>query len=234
MVFVPIAVDVPMSRYPWMNWVLMGAIGVCFLAQLASPESMYPLILGVDGHIIADDNYSVFIGAPIDESPFSWIGHMFLHADLIHLIGNLLFMWVFGNAVCAKIGNLLYPFFFVACGIVAGFVQTLIVDSPVLGASGAINGLVGFYLIYYPVNNISMFYFIFYRSGTVELSSFWMVLLWMAFDIWGAANGGEGVGYFAHLAGFAAGAGVALLVHSMQWIEPGSHERTLLQILRKE
>lgn len=234
MVFVPVAVDVSMSRYPWMNWVLMAAIAIISFMGWAAADSMNSFILGVDGYIVADDGYSLLFAEPIDESPFSWFGHMFLHADILHLLGNLLFLWVFGNAVCAKVGNLAYPILFLICGLVAGFVQTLIVDSPVLGASGAINGIVGFYLIYYPINNISMFYFIFFRSGTVELSGFWMILLWLAFDIWGVASGGEGVAYFAHLAGFATGSLCAATLHWRGLVEQGQYERTLFQIMAKK
>jgi membrane associated rhomboid family serine protease len=234
MVFVPVAVDVAMSRYPWMNWVLMAIIVIFFLAQLASPETMNQYILGADGYVMADNELEFFIGEPIDESFLSLFGHIFLHADAIHLIGNLLFMWVFGNAVCAKVGNLVYPILFLSCGAIAGLVQTMLVDAPVIGASGAINGIVGFYLIYYPVNNIAMFYFIFFRTGTVEFSSIWMILLWLAFDIWGVAVGGSGVAYVAHLTGFALGASSAVIAHLRRWIEPGEYERTLVQILSRE
>jgi membrane associated rhomboid family serine protease len=91
---IPYHVDVPMRQWPWMNWVL---IGVTVL--------MYPLCMREEGFTSFGEL------RVLGEGPLGWFGHMLLHADLLHLFGNMLFLWVFGNAVCAKIGNLSYGLF---------------------------------------------------------------------------------------------------------------------------
>lgn len=237
----PIAVDVPMARWPWMNWVLMSIIGLCFLLQQGAPEMMEPYILGIsDTYTAASESDDPLVVALLEaigpleapeESPASWIVHMFLHADLVHLLGNLLFLWVFGNAVCAKIGNLWFLLAFLGSGLLAALLQQAMVTGPALGASGAINGVIGLFLIFYPLNTITMFYWFFWRAGTFVLSSYWMILLWFGFDVLGALSGAGGVGYFAHLGGFAAGALAGLALHRMHWIAPTQHERFLTEVL---
>jgi membrane associated rhomboid family serine protease len=218
---IPVQVDVPMSRWPWMNWVLLFALFCAFLWELANPDDAIQYILGIEN---ASDG-------EVYESGWSWVGHMFLHAGWIHLIGNGLFMWVFGNAVCAKIGNLQYLIAWLVLGLAAGGSEQVISHSAILGASGAINGIVGMYLVLYPLNEITMWYFFLYRTGTFSLSSFWMILLWLGFDIWGAASGGGGVAYIAHLGGFGAGALLAFGLLTVKFLESDEHERTIVDML---
>ncbi len=142
-------------------------------------------------------------------------GHMWLHGGLFHLIGNLIFLWLFGNAVCSKIGNLYYLPVYVVLGLVAGITHLLFSDIPILGASGAINGIVGMYLVFFPENSISCFFwflFLFWRLFWFSLRSFWMILMWFAFDILGAMRGAGGVAYLAHIGGFVAGVGLAIFM----------------------
>jgi membrane associated rhomboid family serine protease len=121
----------------------------------------------------------------------------------------MLFLWIFGNAVCAKIGNLRYLPIYTGLGIIAGMSQLLFSGEGGLGASGAINGIVGMYLVFFPTNEITCYFLMIFllRPCVKEfsLSSYWMILFWLAFDIWGAMQGGGGIAYFAHLGGFAGG-----------------------------
>jgi hypothetical protein len=75
-----------------------------------------------------------------------FFGHIWLHGGILHLLGNMLFLWIFGNAVCAKIGNFKYLPIYIGLGLVAGFSQLVFSGQGSLGASGAINGIVGMYL----------------------------------------------------------------------------------------
>ena len=223
MMLIPLRVDVPMYRRPIANYVILGLIVVCFGAQLANlgnPEAIAPYVL-------------------YGWNPLGLIGHMFLHGGLMHLIGNLLFLWIFGNAVCEKVGNIAYPFIFLGLGLMAAATHNLMSDHPAIGASGAINGIVGMFVVWFPMNLISCFYFfwifLFIRWGTFEVSSYVMILLWLAFDILGAAIGMGGVAYWAHLGGFGAGAALALLLTKLEWVSIYDTERTVLDIfgLRK-
>jgi membrane associated rhomboid family serine protease len=214
---VPYHVDVPMRRVPWMNWVLIGLTVV-----------FYPLC--VSGGRFTDLGEELMLGG---KSPLGVVGHVLVHADVLHLLGNMLFLWVFGNAVCAKVGNLAYPFVYLGLGVVAGLVSHLLDPRPAVGASGAINGIVGMFLVWYLLNDISCWYgFWFFGagdSGALQVSSFWMILLWLAFDVWGAIGGAGDIGYLAHLAGFAAGFALAVLLLKLKWVEMEEGERSLLQ-----
>ena len=215
MLLFPITLDVPMARWPWMNWLLIAGIVLAFLLQLAEPEYMLQFILGIDELELAD------------EHALSWVVHMFLHADVVHLIGNLWFMWVFGNAVCAKVGNLWYLPLWIGFGLISA-----VAEPYGLGASGAINGVIGFCLVFYPINHVTMFYFILVRGGSFSLSSYWMILMWLAFDILGLVTGAEYVAYLSHVAGFAAGAVTAVALLATKRLKPTKYERTLLDLVK--
>lgn len=235
----PVAVDVPMARWPWMNWLMMAAIAFCFVIQLGDPALAEPFILGIDGDPSRGEGNSIFAlldAESVEEHPLSWIGHMFLHGDLLHLLGNLLFMWLFGNAVCAKIGNLLYPLLWIGCGLLAALAQRAVDSAPMLGASGAIFGIVGFYIVYYVRNHVTMFFFLFvflfFYKRTFQLAGYWVVLLYLGFDLFGIASSADGVAHFAHLGGFAAGfaLGITLVISGI--LPESTYERSLLSLFR--
>lgn len=162
------------------------------------------------------------------------LGHVWLHGGVIHLLGNLLFLWVFGNAVCSKIGNMAYFPIYILLGILAGLGQLAFDGGAAIGASGAIMGVVGMYLVFFPVNEITCYFvFLFILRPIVQeftLSSFWMILFWVAFDIYGAAMGGGRVAYFAHLGGFVGGMLLAVLMLKMRLVGVERYEKSLLQI----
>ncbi|MEM7626591.1 MAG: rhomboid family intramembrane serine protease [Planctomycetota bacterium] len=166
-------------------------------------------------------------------NPVGLVGHMFLHAGIVHLLGNMLFLWVFGNAVCAKVGNGVYPLLFLGLGLSAAFMHNVMDGSTAIGASGAINGVIGFYLILYPLNNISCYFIFGLHPVEFSVSSVWMILFWLAFDVWGVVTGASGVAYWAHLGGFAAGAGLAAFLVSRGVIEMTGSERSLLEVVRE-
>lgn len=164
-----------------------------------------------------------------------FFGHIWLHGGIIHLLGNMLFLWIFGNAVCAKIGNFKYLPIYIGLGFAAGFSQLVFGGQGGIGASGAINGIVGMFLVFFPANEITCYFcMIFLLSPYVKefcLSSYWMILFWLVFDIWGAAVGGGHVAYFAHLGGFAGGVVLAILMLKFKLVTMERYEKSLLQLI---
>ena len=135
-------------------------------------------------------------------------------------------------------GNLLYLPVYLFVVLFAAIVHVIFDGAPAVGASGAINGIVAVYLMFYPIHDISCFWifgiFYYYRWGTFSVSGFWMILLWLAFDICGVFLGGGRVAYFAHLGGFVAGVaiGLVLLLTKLVQMDPDDDE-SLLQILTR-
>ena len=145
---------------------------------------------------------------------------MFLHAGWLHIGGNMLFLWIFGNNVEDRLGHLKYALFYLACGIVATLGQLVAgPDSviPNLGASGAIAGVLGAYLVMFPRRKVLTLIFFFiitwvYVPAVIILGAWFILQLYSGLgSIARHANTGGGVAYFAHIGGFAFGALLALL-----------------------
>jgi membrane associated rhomboid family serine protease len=138
---------------------------------------------------------------------------MFLHANLLHIGGNMLFLWIFGNNVEDALGKLRYLLFYFGCGVFAAVAQIAVDPTslvPTLGASGAIAGVLAAYIVMFPgarVLTIITALFIWFLR---EISAFWVIGIWIALQVIEGIYGldGEsagGVAYFAHIGGFIAG-----------------------------
>ena len=141
---------------------------------------------------------------------------MFLHGGWVHLGGNMLFLWVFGDNVEHRFGHVRYLLIYLGTGLAAVWAQVLInTDSevPMIGASGAIAGVLGAYLLLFPYSRVNTllllgFFIMFRRIPAVFLLGFWMLLqAFSGIGSLGISTGG-GVAYFAHIGGFAAGMAV--------------------------
>jgi membrane associated rhomboid family serine protease len=139
---------------------------------------------------------------------------MFMHGGLLHLGGNMLFLWIFGNNVEDSMGPLKFIAFYLIGGLAATALQVAIdpdATVPTIGASGAIAGVLGGYLILFPRARVITLVFIIFFVTIVELPALWILAFWFvqqllfgAFDL-GAAGAEGGVAYFAHIGGFVFG-----------------------------
>ncbi len=132
--------------------------------------------------------------------------HMFLHLEMYHLAGNLIFLYVFGNAVNARIGNGNYLIIFIAVGLASSVAHIFLADGRALGASGAINGVVAMFFAFYPRSQVHCLSIIF---KTFKLPTPIIVGMWFVFDIFGLLFANNNVGYAAHVGGFIGGLIVA-------------------------
>jgi membrane associated rhomboid family serine protease len=140
------------------------------------------------------------------------ITSLFLHAGWMHLIGNMWFLWVFGDNVEDVLGHGKYLVFYLVCGVIASLAQyAMNVDSriPSLGASGAIAGVMGAYLVKFPTNRILTLLPIIIFWTTIEVPAWLMLIYWFGLQFLGvlgtSATHGGGVAFFAHIGGFIAG-----------------------------
>jgi membrane associated rhomboid family serine protease len=138
---------------------------------------------------------------------------MFLHGSWMHIIGNMWFMWVFGNNIEDSMGHLRFIVFYLGCGIAAALLQVAITPAspiPMVGASGAISGVMGAYLVLYPRVRVWTLVPIGFFLTSIALPAWTMLLYWIAiqflgglFGIFAGAQGG--VAFGAHVGGFVAG-----------------------------
>ncbi len=147
----------------------------------------------------------------------------FLHAGWLHIGGNLLFLWIFGNNVEDRFGRLRFLVFYLAGGVIAGLAQVAIApDStiPTIGASGAIAATLGAYLVLYPGARVTSLVFLVFFYQLIDVPAVIVLALWFLLQLvdglasLGGAVSGGGVAFFAHIGGFVFGVAVAALVRS--------------------
>jgi membrane associated rhomboid family serine protease len=145
---------------------------------------------------------------------------MFLHGGFMHLFGNMLFLWIYGNNVEHRLGGLWYLVAYLVCGVAAALFQAvfnLTSGIPMIGASGAISGVLGFYLWWFPHNKIKVFLFLFpFYAGTVLIPAVFVLVMYLVVDnllpFFFASTEGGGVAHGAHIGGFLAGLAIAMLM----------------------
>ena len=143
---------------------------------------------------------------------------MFLHGGWLHLIGNMWFLWVFGNNVEDSMGRIRYIFFYVLCGLAAAALQVMLQPAspiPMIGASGAISGVMGAYVLLYPRVIVHMLVVLVVFVTRIRVPAFLMLGYWFLLQlVGGAATAGSeegGVAFWAHVGGFLAGAALISL-----------------------
>ncbi|HSM93734.1 MAG TPA: rhomboid family intramembrane serine protease [Anaeromyxobacteraceae bacterium] len=203
----PLHDDLPTRRIPYIT-ILLVAANVAAFAWQVTVAGMERSVL--EGGVIPYEILTLQDTWPRDllPPPFTILTAMFLHGGLGHLGSNLLFLWIFGNNVEDVMGRLRFAGFYLACGVAAAGVQVFAsaaagnVEAPMVGASGAIAGVLAAYLRLFPGARVLTLAFVF----LVWLPA-WLVLgLWILTQIVAVLSGGApGVALFAHIGGFATG-----------------------------
>jgi membrane associated rhomboid family serine protease len=155
----------------------------------------------------------------VDREPINWLTpltSMFLHGGWGHLLGNALFLWVFGNNVEDSMGRGRFLVFYLSCGLAAAAAQVLVGPSspvPMVGASGAISGVLGGYLLLYPRVQVKVLFFIVIFVQIIRVPAYLVLLLWIGFQVLSGLpqlmsvdpDVSGGTAFWAHIGGFAAG-----------------------------
>lgn len=194
--FIPYEIETLQQERPWVNWLIV--VACCLVSFFALFGGGYESG-EVDSLIL--DGFS-FPGL---------FGHVLLHGGLLHLIGNMIFLWVFGNAICSNTSNVQYLITFLACTLFAATAHNFFDGSLAVGASGAINGIVGITLAMYPLNRVYIFWVIFVKGGSFAITAWKLIVIWLIFDIWGVVSGGSNIAYWAHLGGLFGGVAFGML-----------------------
>jgi len=143
-----------------------------------------------------------------DISPFlALLTSMFMHGSLMHLFGNMLFLWIFGNNIEDYLGRISFIFFYLAAGVGASLIHVLFnfnSNIPVLGASGAVSGVMGAYLILYPHARVKTLVFVLFFVTFVDIPAYILLGIWFVFQFFYAGSG-AGIAWLAHVGGFLIG-----------------------------
>jgi membrane associated rhomboid family serine protease len=157
---------------------------------------------------VGQDRWGRTVYVRRDISPIlSLFTSMFMHGSFMHLFGNMLFLWIFGNNIEDFLGKTKFVFFYLACGLGASGAHILFnINSniPVIGASGAVSGVMGAYLILYPQARVRTLVFILFFITFVDIPAFVFLIVWFAFQFF-YAGADSGIAWLAHVGGFLIG-----------------------------
>ena len=224
----PFRDNIPTERFPLITVVFIAInVLVYFLLELPAMETvlqqatffsqygMTPCVIsgaecdlsGVSVEVVSAWSSRSFSAYP------TLITSMFLHGGLLHLGGNMLFLWIFGNNVEDSMGRIRFIVFYLLCGLIASVAQIMIDPASVIpnvGASGAIAGVLGAYILLYPHARVTTLVFLFFFITFIELPAVVVLLMWFVLQLFSGtssllAENETGVAYFAHVGGFVAG-----------------------------
>ena len=229
---IPISDENPVLRTPWVNYALLAAIFAVWLlverggmddGAMAAAVCNYGLVPGeLSGRAPLGSGIPIGPGLAcvIDDMAINWltpITSMFLHGGWGHILGNALFLWVFGNNIEDSMGHLRFLVFYLVCGVAAAVAHVLVDPAspvPTVGASGAISGVLGAYLVLYPRVRVKTLVPIIVFFTIVRLPAWAILLLWFGYQVIAglpqlltvSQEVSGGVAVWAHVGGFVAGA----------------------------
>ena len=195
---------------PLLNYALIALNVLAFLLELSQPSERALQSFITAWGVVPREYSSGHDIAPLIPLPFwsTLITSMFLHGGWMHLGGNMLYLWIFGDNLNKVMGHVRYFLFYMVCGIAAGLAHIAFNSGsgvPSVGASGAISGVLGGYMVLFPRNRVRVMM----RGGITAVPAYVMLGLWILIQIVSGAmdQGGEGggVAFMAHIGGFAAG-----------------------------
>lgn len=211
---IPLKDDVRSSTFPLVTILIIAINVAVFAYQLTLGRAGGEVFIYRAAAIPYEVTHLVDIGPrSLVPLPFTLFTAMFVHGGLFHLAGNMLFLWIFGDNIEDKFGHILYALFYLAAGVVASLSHILVSPSttiPMIGASGAIAGVLGAYFVYFPRAQVKTLIFLLFFVTTVSVPAVLFLGLWFLMQVTSSGFGGEGVAWYAHIGGFVAGALVAL------------------------
>jgi membrane associated rhomboid family serine protease len=218
---IPLHDDIPTRRFPAVTVALIAANVAVFIVQLALPR--WGLTLQGWYYLLGARPFE--LTHRMDVPPFGWFPwwatlftSMFVHGGWLHLLFNMVYLWIFGNNVEDAMTRPRFTAFYAVCGIVATATQVLVApesDVPLIGASGAIAGVLGAYLVLFPRARVLTVVPLVFVFPVFEVPAWILLAVWFVLQGVGGAqsygSGQAGVAFFAHLGGFVAGMLLVLL-----------------------
>ncbi|HEX7900976.1 MAG TPA: rhomboid family intramembrane serine protease [Planctomycetota bacterium] len=199
--FIPIGDDQDHDRTPWATRALLAANLVVFALCLPRPSDRVLLAYALNAH---------------DLRPLQFFTHLFLHADLWHVAGNMVFLWTFGRLVEERLGSFGYAAFYLVCGLGSAVLHLVAEKDAGLsfGASGAVAGMMGACLVFCPRAHIKLLYWFFF-IGVAHVAIYVWSLIYIATQVLFAGFGRGSTAYWGHIGGFIVGYGAAWILREV-------------------
>lgn len=204
---IPISDSIKSKRFPFINILIIAATVFVFFQQITTPNP--------DAFIRAYALIPALVDFANTNTLFPFVTSMFLHGGFLHIISNLLFLWVFGDNVEGHLGYFFFPFLYLASGIAGGLAQYVFTPNsivPMLGASGAIAGVLGSYFVLFPLSKIKTIVPFFGFVSVIQIPASFMLGYWFLLQIISGAvsvpllaDSTGGIAFFAHIGGFVTG-----------------------------
>jgi membrane associated rhomboid family serine protease len=201
---IPLRDVIPSRTTPYITVTIIILNALAWVVELNLPRETLPAFLQVYGVV------------PADFRPPTLVTSMFLHGSWLHVIGNMWYLWIFGDNVEDRLGHGRFVAFYLLCGIAAAFGQILsdpLSRLPTIGASGAIAGVLGAYFVLYPRSRVLTLVPLFIFWELIEIPAIFLLGFWFLMQLFSAgaiavtsSAGGGGIAFTAHVAGFVAGA----------------------------
>lgn len=222
---IPLRDTNPRSSFPWVTVLIILANCLVFFREIIAPPEQLELLMGSYGLVPARTTaFFSDSSIPLSLAILPFFTSMFLHGGWMHILGNMWFLWIFGDNVEDRVGHVRYVLLYLLSGL-AGAVTHVLFSAhstlPTVGASGAIAGVMGAYLVTFPRARILTLVPLFVFMTTFEVPAFIILLYWLLLQFvsgaasLGASEAGQGgVAWFAHVGGFAMGIPLMLLLRS--------------------
>jgi membrane associated rhomboid family serine protease len=219
---IPLKDDNPTNTFPLITIGLIAINVLVYIYQLTlSSEGLETFLFrygAIPGRLVHpfEGNHSSPQTIPYALTIFS---SMFLHGGAVHLLGNMLYLWIFGNNVEDNLGHVKFIFFYLIAGFFAAFIHTLSdLGSPIpmIGASGAIAGVLGAYLILFPRANVSTLFIFIIFFKIIKVPAVLILGLWFLVQLLNAGTVGGSVAWYAHVGGFLTGVVLILTFRSLR------------------
>jgi membrane associated rhomboid family serine protease len=208
--FIPLKDLNPRHSYPYVNTALILANFVVFVYELTLPQQAFKHFAMANATVPA--HFAAWLGGhgSAEAAVLPLFISMFLHSGFAHILGNMLFLWIFGDNVEDYFGHVAYLFFYLGCGIGSGLLHIFFnfhSSLPALGASGAISGVMGAYVMLYPRAQILTLVFIFLipLPAVLILGGWFLMQFLSAVGTLGSTTTSGGVAWWAHVGGFLMG-----------------------------
>ena len=212
--FLPYRDDNPRVLTPYVTYALVSINVLLFFLQMVSPREFTTVFAIIPKMATVDFGHFTL----------TLLTSMFLHGSITHLGGNMLYLWIFADNVEGILGHVKFTIFYFASGLAAGIVQTLVDPTsiiPIVGASGAIAGILAAYMSLFPQAKVHALLFLFFYFTSIRIPAFFVLGFWFLMQLTNGLSAlgldtTGGVAWFAHIGGFIAGLGLIQILRRIK------------------